>query len=308
MRADEGLTIFPVTIAADLPMADAAVALGPIRQGVLGMSVAENVEMLPQPRGGDYEIARFNALRHGVLSKYCVLPWEDSAEYDTLLEALVAEHNPQGPTEEHLVEELAGVIWRKRRLRLGESAAHHRALKRSIDPYRETAKAALIHVGGEVEKDSVSDAITATEEQTAADLADLESDQTMTEEALRLLESKSPTAYSRALAVLREDTREWWEEQLTWEAEDYEENQTPYRADADSLRRFLESEILPWYENRRRELQNRPLVRAQAFGEAVEPDRLERLARYEVHLDRKLERTVAMLLKLQELRGAAKPR
>jgi hypothetical protein len=87
------------------------------------MSVAENVEMLPQPRGGDYEIARFNALRHGVLSKYCVLPWEDSAEYDTLLEALVAEHNPQGPTEEHLVEELAGVIWRKRRLRLGDRAS-----------------------------------------------------------------------------------------------------------------------------------------------------------------------------------------
>jgi hypothetical protein len=49
------------------------------------------------------------------------------------------------------------------------------------------------------------------------------------------------------------------------------------------------------------------LLRAQAFGEAVDPDRLERLARYEVHLDRKLERMLAMLLKLRELRGAAKP-
>jgi hypothetical protein len=152
------------------------------------MSVAENIEALPQPRGGDYEIARFNALRHGVLSKYCVLPWEDGAEYGTLLEALVAEHNPQGPTEEHLVEELAGVIWRKRRLRLGESAAHHRALKRSTDPCQETAKAALIHIASDVEEASVGDAITATEKHTAADLADLESDQAMTEEGLRLLE------------------------------------------------------------------------------------------------------------------------
>ena len=271
------------------------------------MNVVENGETLPQPRGENYELARFNALRHGVLSQYTILPWEDGEEYRALLGAIVKEHEPQGPTEEHLVEELAGVIWRKRRLRIGERAAHHRALKRRTDPFRETAKAALIHLGGDVENESVSDAITATAEQTTADLADLESDQAMTEEALRLLDGKSPTGYSRALAALREDTREWWEEQLTWEPDDYDKDQTPYRADAESLKRFLESEVLPWYEKRQRELDYRPLIRAQAFGEAVEPDRLERLARYEVHLDRKLERTVAMLLKLQELRGAAKP-
>ncbi len=43
--------------------------------------------------------------------------------------ALVAEHAPQGPTEEHLVEELAGILWRKRRLRLAEAAAHRRGLE-----------------------------------------------------------------------------------------------------------------------------------------------------------------------------------
>jgi hypothetical protein len=306
MRAEEKLTIF-LERSEGSKADDAALALGPIGQGVFCMTVVDNVETLPQPRRGAYELARFNALRHGMLSQYTVLPWEDGEEYRALLEALVTEHHPQGPTEEHLVEELAGAIWRKRRLRLGEGAAHHRALKRSTDLHRETAKAALIHVAGDVEKESVSDAITATEEQTAADLADLESDQAMTEDGLRLLEHKSPTAYSRALTALREDTREWWEKQLTWEADDYEDDQTPYRADAESLRRFLESEILPWYENRRRELENRPLIRAQAFGEAVDPHRLEHLARYEVHLDRKLERTVAMLLKLQELRGASKP-
>jgi hypothetical protein len=31
-----------------------------------------------------YEIARFNALRHGVLSRYTVLPWEDECEYRAL--------------------------------------------------------------------------------------------------------------------------------------------------------------------------------------------------------------------------------
>jgi hypothetical protein len=85
------------------------------------MSVAENFEALREPGSGNYEVARFNALRHGVLSRYTVLPWENGEEYRALLEALVAEHHPQGPTEEHLVEELAGVIWRKRRLRLGSA-------------------------------------------------------------------------------------------------------------------------------------------------------------------------------------------
>jgi hypothetical protein len=60
------------------------------------------------------EITRFNALRHGVLSRYTVLPWENADEYNALAASLASEHDPQGPTEEHLVEELAGILWRKR--------------------------------------------------------------------------------------------------------------------------------------------------------------------------------------------------
>jgi hypothetical protein len=273
----------------------------------LDVSLADNVATLPQPHGGNYELARYNAIQHGVLSQHTVLPWEDREEYSTLLEALVAEHKPQGPTQEHLVEELAGVIWRKRRLRLGENAAHHRALMRAADPYRHTAEAALISVAGDVEANCIADAIRATEEQPAEERADLEDDRAMTEEAIRILARPSSSAYPRALAALRDDTRRWWEEQLGWAPEDYDEEQKPYSADAASLKRFLESEVLPWYERRQLELDHRPLIRAQAFGEAVDPERLERLARYEVHLDRKLERMLAMLFKLQELRRAANP-
>jgi hypothetical protein len=63
---------------------------------------------------GSSGITRFNALKHGVLSRYTVLPWEDADEYHALVAALTAEHAPQGPTEEHLVEELAGILWRAR--------------------------------------------------------------------------------------------------------------------------------------------------------------------------------------------------
>jgi hypothetical protein len=66
------------------------------------------------------------------------------------------------------------------------------------------------------------------------------------------------------------------------------------------LKRFLESKVLPWYEKRRLALDCRPRLRAQAFGETVDPHRLEPLARYEVHLDRKLERTLSMLAAISQ--------
>ena len=68
------------------------------------------------------------------------------------------------------------------------------------------------------------------------------------------------------------------------------------------LCRFLEADVLPSFETRKKELANRPLIREQAFGEALTPDKLEPLGRDEVHLDRKLERMLAMLVRLQDLR------
>src|SRR3712207_4260106 len=110
--------------------------------------MSETTTTLPVVSGG-YELTRFNALRHGVLSRYTVLPWEDEGEYRALVEALVAEHMPQGPTEEHLVEELAGILWRKRRLRLAEAAAHRRGMEAALTSGRKTVRAALVHVGAE---------------------------------------------------------------------------------------------------------------------------------------------------------------
>jgi hypothetical protein len=84
-----------------------------------------------------------------------------------------------------------------------------------------------------------------------------------------------------------------------------EEGEEPATADVEALRRFLEGEVLPWFDNRKKELANRPLIREQAFGQALVPDKLERLGRYEVHLDRKLERMLSMLIRLRELRGTS---
>jgi hypothetical protein len=247
-------------------------------------------------------ITRFNALRHGLLSKYTVLPWEDTEEYATLLAAFVEEHAPQGPTEEHLVEELAGILWRKRRLRLAEAAAQRRSLERTFAPYQETVKIALVHLDVEGEFDRVIDAIQATDAETKNDLADMDIDEEMTRRAFELLSSKRHNAYERALAALREDTRQWWAATLARDSHELKEDEEPVTPDAEGLHRFLESEVFPWFTNRRKALDNRPLIREQAFGEALDAEKLEGLIRYEVHLDRKLERMLAMLFRLRDLR------
>jgi hypothetical protein len=221
----------------------------------------------------------------------------------------VAEHVPQGPTEEHLVEELAGILWRKRRLRLAEAAAHRRGLQEALlDRSRKTLSAALVLVGAKEHHEKTVDTIRSTAQDTAELLAHLEAVEAMTQHAVELLGSKRNDVYEADLDALHEDTREWWEETLGGDdAEEATADEEPYTADAVGLLRFLEEEVLPWYPSRRQELANRPLIQDQAYGEALDPDKLERLGRYEVHLDRKLERTLAMLLKLKELRRTAEP-
>jgi hypothetical protein len=53
-------------------------------------------------------------------------------------------------------------------------------------------------------------------------------------------------------------------------------------------------------------LENRGAIRDQALGIAYAAPDLDVPARYEVHLDRKLERTLAMLFRLKELRQPAR--
>jgi hypothetical protein len=275
------------------------------------------VEAMPiTAEPGGYERSRLNAVRHGILSRHLVLPWEDRSEYDDLLESLVAEHRPNGPTEQHLVEELAGLMWRKQRLTIAEASAHRAGLHRALEEknpwgYDRVVVRALAHLdGGEPTEDAAA-AIRATPEDDEAELRDLAEEEAMTDRALAILRKDTAEAYDRALAALHKDTREAWAETLDEQSDDrgasYDDSDNsildkPYQPDAPSLRCFLEKETIPWYLRRRRELKNRNLIRAQAFGEALDPDRLDRLARYEVHLDRKLERILGMLLKLQDLR------
>ena len=145
----------------------------------------------------------------------------------------------------------------------------------------------------------VGEALRATSEQTAQELQENREAQTATEKALTILRAGKEDAYHRALEALIPGTREWWLETL----EDWaEESEPEYEASVESLTGWLEEEAIPYFGKREAELANRELIREHALGESLTANAFEGLARYEVHLDRKLERTLAMLIRLQDLR------
>jgi hypothetical protein len=162
--------------------------------------------------------------------------------------------------------------------------------------------AALAHITKADDSADVGEAVQITPADTEEEIRDLDDDEATTRRALDSLRSRRNDAYQVALAELREDTQGWWADTLKLKPHELAQDEEPATADPEGLRRFLEEKVLPWFRNRKQEIDRRALLREQAFGESLDPDKLERLGRYEVHLDRKLERTLAMLLRLKDLR------
>jgi len=267
-----------------------------------GEIATETISPPRQASPAGYDASRFNALRHGVLSVHTVLSWENKAEYEALLNALVKEYAPHGPTEEHLVEEVAGVIWRKRRLRLAEAASYRRGLEGMRQPFSDPLQTALIQV------EPIIDFFTQSPWRTPEDLPELKKRQASARKALEILSTGKSGAYDAAVVELDESTRQSWEEQIAPEPEDLDEDEDPegdeepFTADPTALAQYLKDSVLPQLARHLGFIENRHLIREHVLGEAVECTKLESLSRYEVHLDRKLERMLTMLLRLQTLR------
>src|ERR1700688_4310827 len=66
--------------------------------------------------------SKHNAVTHGIFSKVVVLKGESQAEFDALLNRLRNDRQPVGTLEELLVEKLAVLFWRQRRLLIAEGA------------------------------------------------------------------------------------------------------------------------------------------------------------------------------------------
>ena len=246
----------------------------------------------------EFQVHRFDPIKHGVLSKHIALPWEDRDAFEEILRGLLVEHQPQGPTAYHLVEDLAGVIWRKRRLLQAEGAAIRRRLfSVATGPHHEkVARYALAHKGERTQAE-VTDFISDRVPKPADAAKDLE----MIERALDAASTGKRGAYQAALRLLDEETLHAWEADAI---DDEEPDAGGYTRDADGLKEFLGS-TRDWLKGCIDDAANAPHVIEQAHGMAIDIRDLERIAKIEAHLDAKLQRLLTLL---RQARKAQPPR
>ena len=243
-----------------------------------------------------YEVVRFNALKHGILSRYTVLSHENHADYESLVNSLMDEHLPAGATEQHLIEELASVIWRKRRVLQAEGATINKGLKESARSAKTVIPAAApFEMGLSGENTDIRDLMDLKPEDVTESQRAARHDLDATNKASAILRKGGDRAYDKALRALLPDTREWWQEYV-----DDEE----YTADATGLAAFITEHVTPFVYQQEKESRHHDAIVNQTLGEGLQAYKLEKLSRYETHLDRKFERTLAMLIKLKDLRGS----
>ena len=72
-----------------------------------------------------------NSLKYGLYAETLILPGEDPAAFEALLDRFDAEHQPATPTEEAFVSQIAMATWRRARIQRMEVAYYkteHKAL------------------------------------------------------------------------------------------------------------------------------------------------------------------------------------
>lgn len=249
-----------------------------------------------QHAGNAYAAVRFNAIKHGILSRHVVLPHEDADEFGRLLDALLDEHRPTGATEAHLVEELASIFWRKRRVLQAEGARINEGMAnvvRHTDSLASSAVPFSYRLAGK--QVDVRELMDASPQDVVRQQREARKDLAATERAAAILRRGEPGAYDQALRALVPDSREWWQDHIDEES---------FAPTAEGLADFIARELAPLCRGIEAETRYHEAIKAQAMGEGLQVHRLEKLGRYETHLDRKFERTLAMLVKLKQLRSA----
>lgn len=244
-----------------------------------------------------YAAVRLNAVRHGILSRETVLPHESRQDFEFLLNELQNEYAPNGQTEKALVEELASILWRKRRVLAAEGAQINSGIACVMTNSLRLANHATPFLpkitgnellGGETlpVREILALDTDGLERRMAAFRATCES----VDKSRQLLSLGGRGAARKALEALPSSLTDLW-----YAKDRYGE--TIYQVD-----RFLEKEVLPHLAEEKRLLENADSLRRQALGSAVSGLPFESIARYEAHLDRKFERTLSMLIKLKAMK------
>jgi len=267
----------------------------------------------PRTEQGKQRASR-NSTRHGIFSKLIVLKDESRREFDRLVSRLWKALQPEGALEELLVEKLATITWRQRRLLLAESAEIRMSMEFAEWDRRNQDQKVAERIGGEptdeanyglirkihnpIVLERCLELLAQLRVQVERDGFNAECDQSILE-----------TIYgSRDENRLREDLFDSYEAWLETSQIDKEERVSEgYASPGQCKKNVLEDmdqEIL------RLERDQKERATAQTARTKLEiesrnvPDSpgLDRLLRYEASLERAFDRTLSQLERLQRMR------
>ena len=267
------------------------------------MKLVKNSTKKTKVANSNYDSSKYNAVKYGIFSKHTVMHWENKDDYDNLLKDLIEEYQPNNVTERHLIVEMANTIWAKMRLKYAEKSSLQAELNsnvnyNSIFSGNKCANDVLLLKEGKIEDSEVKSALTTTQSSTNLEI---ESQKKLIEKYNKAIEVINSTdSYEEAFDVLSVEIQEDW--QGSWKyADQY------YREPKVSTAELL----VPWlkekkekYEKSLYQLENRDKIKDQVLGSAFLSDgAMNKYMRYENHLDKKFEKTLAMFFKLREIRS-----
>jgi hypothetical protein len=245
-----------------------------------------------------YAHTRYNAMKHGALSRVPVLPWESADEFAQLQEALIQEYKPQGALEEHLVLEIANCIFRKQRLYKAENALIVQRMS-STSSYFLKKEGDFLSPVIDLDLENGSHSLN-LKDVLYSQKQYQEQDQDLITHIkyIRDVESiiDADLSYEEMLARCSADVIKLWHD---W----FNNDDSKYLETKHSFEEFLQTEIVDWCKANLKTFKARPYLKEQLIGRSYSPrEEMECLQRHEIALDRRLEKNLAMLLRLQETR------
>lgn len=262
------------------------------------MKLIKNSNKKSKVANSNYNASKHNAMKYGIFAKNTVMHWENKAEYDSILNDLIGEYQPNNLTERHLIVELANIIWSKIRLKYAEKASLQKTLNENVNGYfaKEKVGDALLKEKDEVCSFNIKKTLVVNDNKTKLELNKFKEYLAFCNKSINILTETDN--YEQGLSALHVEDQDEWAD--TWVDDGDKDTYSPTSKDLLSWAEGLKDR----YENEVFELENKNKVKDQVLGSTFLPDKtMDKYMRYENHLDKKFEKTLAMFFKLRDIRN-----
>jgi hypothetical protein len=258
------------------------------------------------------EKSKLNAIKRGIFSRVVLLTGESRAEYRTLLEGLQDDLKPQGELENQLVDQLAMLLWRKRRLIIAEGAEIRKATEflewdEMLRQHDETPDFAALefetgHLIHKITKSKVLAKCLSMLERLKRSIDDNGFDKASDRALLDRLYEDSDT--DTLEGTIKDSYLHWMSVSSSDSSgSDPSELASPEQCKKNFLKDLKqETSRLKAYRSDLAQTESRRMEVEALRGSVPESPQLERLLRYETSLDRGFERTLNQLERIQRTR------